>query len=330
MENYQNPEAVISDIHKSKEDILQELSKCIIGQKDVLDLLLIALLAEGHCILHGVPGLAKTLIVQSLAKVLDLSFSRIQFTPDLMPADITGTEIIEDRPGKGKSFSFYKGPIFANIVLADEINRTPPKTQAALLQAMQEKAVTLYGKTYHLDLPFFVLATENPIEQEGTYMLPEAQLDRFLFNIDLDYPSFHEEVKIASQKTFFSDQKLKKIIGRDELHNYQQFIEKMPISDKIIEYVVRIVNSTRPQSTTDPFIKENTAYGAGPRASQNIVIAAKANAALHGNYSVTKDDIKKVAYPILKHRIILNFTAISAKLSTRDVIQHAIREADRH
>ncbi|MDH4127341.1 MAG: MoxR family ATPase [Spirochaetota bacterium] len=324
-----NSETIISEIHKARNEILNELSKCIIGQKSILDLLLIALLAGGHCILHGVPGLAKTLIVQSLAKVLNLTFSRIQFTPDLMPSDITGTEVIEESKDGRKGFNFFKGPIFANIVLADEINRTPPKTQAALLQAMQEKSITLYGKTYYLDLPFFVLATENPIEQEGTYMLPEAQLDRFLFNIDLDYPDFKDEVQIASKKTYFNDQTLKKVIDAKELIMYQDFIENIPISDKIIEYVVTIVKNTRPQSNSSSYINDNVAYGAGPRASQNIVIAAKAHAALTGNYSVTKDNIKQITYPILKHRIILNFSAVSSRISTKDIIDHAVEIADK-
>lgn len=322
-------EAILKKIHRAKQDILKEMSHTIIGQENVLDLLLIALLAEGHCILHGVPGLAKTLIVQSLSKVLDLSFSRIQFTPDLMPADITGTEIIEENNGR-KEFKFFKGPIFANIVLADEINRTPPKTQAALLQAMQERSVTLYGKTYEMDLPFFVLATENPIEQEGTYLLPEAQLDRFLFNIDLDYPSISDEVKIASKKSYFDSKELKTVLSKEDLFEFQKFIEEIPISDKIIEYGVRMVDFTRPKPDSPNFVKENISFGAGPRASQNLVIAAKANAALNGTYAVSKDDIDKVAYPILKHRVILNFTALSAKVTPRDVVEEAMKFAKKH
>ncbi len=325
METSIKPEEMINKIHHFQQNILKELSKSIIGQKKILDLLLIALLADGHCILHGVPGLAKTLIVHSLAKVLDLSFSRIQFTPDLMPADVTGTEIIEEDSKGHRHFKFVKGPIFANIVLADEINRTPPKTQSALLQAMQEKQVTVYGKTYTLDLPFFVLATENPIEQEGTYMLPEAQLDRFLFNIDLDYPQFQEEVQIASKKNYFNIENINTVIGQEELRSFQNFIEHIPISEKIISYAVKLVASTRPQSTTDSYIKDAVAFGAGPRASQNIVIASKANAALNGNYSVTKEDIHKVIYPILKHRIILNFSAVSTKLSTKQIIDHILK-----
>ncbi len=327
--NNQDPEAVIKKIHQARERILQQLAKSIIGQKHILDFLLIALLAEGHCILHGVPGLAKTLIVQSLAKVLDLTFSRIQFTPDLMPADITGTEIIDEDQNGRKQFNFFKGPIFANIVLADEINRTPPKTQAALLQAMQEKSLTLYGKTYELDLPFFVFATENPIEQEGTYLLPEAQLDRFLFHIDLDYPEFQEEVIIAARKNYFKDQSLQKVIAKKDLAEYQTFIEDIPISNKIIEYVVRIVSNTRPEQTKDPYIKDNVSYGASPRASQNIVIAAKANAALNGNYSVSKNDVMKIAYPALRHRLILNYSAIAAGITPKKIIDYAITLADK-
>lgn len=319
-------EETLKKINEAKKNILNEMSHTIIGQEEVLDLLLIALLAEGHCILHGVPGLAKTLIVQSLAKVLDLSFSRIQFTPDLMPADITGTEIIEENNGK-KEFNFFKGPVFANIILADEINRTPPKTQAALLQAMQERSVTLYGKTYNLDLPFFVLATENPIEQEGTYLLPEAQLDRFLFNIDLNYPSIEDEVKIASKKSYFESADLKTVLSKEDLFLFQKFIEEVPISDKIIEYGVKMVDFTRPKENSPQFVKEYISFGAGPRASQNIVIAAKANAALNGSFAVSKDDIDKVAYPILKHRVILNFTAVSSKITPKVVVDEAMKYA---
>jgi MoxR-like ATPase len=268
-------------------------------------------------------------MISSLAKALNMSFNRIQFTPDLMPSDITGTEIIEENPS-GKKFKFIKGPIFNNTILADEINRTPPKTQSALLQAMQEYQVTSYGNTYPLNLPFFVFATENPIEQEGTYPLPEAQIDRFFFNIEIDYPDYQEEVLIAQKKTYFDTSLINPVITADKLNEYQEFIEKVPISNKMIEYIVKLVASTRPNDSHLKSVKDFVNIGAGPRASQYIVVASKANAVLNGKYAVTKDDIKKVLYPVLNHRIILNYSAYSEGISNRNIIEDIIKYADKH
>jgi len=301
-------------------NIKREMGKCIIGQLQALELMVVSLLCEGHSILHGVPGLAKTLMVSTLAKVFSAKFNRIQFTPDLMPSDITGTEIIQESSDGKREFKFITGPIFANIILADEINRTPPKTQSALLEAMQERAVTAYGNRYELEYPFFVFATQNPIEQEGTYNLPEAQLDRFLFNIELEYPDIKEEVKIASKKTFFNVKDVNVVLSKEELKSYQSFIEDIPISDEMIQYIVNIISNTRAKSTNINEVKKYVSYGAGPRASQNVVIASKAKAALSGHYAVNKEDVKSVLYPILNHRIILNYSAYSDDVSVKDLI----------
>lgn len=307
----------------------KEIGKVIIGQEQIIDELLIALLGRGHTLLIGVPGLAKTLLISTLASVLDLKFNRIQFTPDLMPSDITGTEILEQNISTGgKEFRFIKGPIFANIILADEINRTPPKTQAALLEAMQEHRVTAANTTYVLDEPFFVLATQNPIEQEGTYPLPEAQLDRFMLNLWLDYPSEKEEIDIVRTTTSEYRPTLDKILHAKDIILYQDLVRYVPIADNVIEYVVRLVGMTRPKSSTAPdFVKKYISYGAGPRASQNLVLGAKVRALLEGRFTPSIDDIRKLAIPVLRHRLVLNFNAEAEGVSAIDLIERLVREA---
>lgn len=283
-----------------------EISKVIIGQEDVVNLMLTSIFCQGHSLLVGVPGLAKTLLIQTIASALDLSFKRIQFTPDLMPSDILGAETID----KDRNFQFVQGPIFANIILADEINRTPPKTQAALLEAMQEYSVTVAGKHFSLEKPFFVLATQNPIEQEGTYPLPEAQLDRFLFNISLSYPSFQSEVDIVKNTTTDNQPAVGHILGAEEVKAYQHLVRRVPVADNVIEYAVELVHKTRFESDKAPNItKEFIEWGAGPRASQSLIIAAKCNALVNGKYSPDIEDVQAVAKPILRHRILRNFKA---------------------
>lgn len=321
---------IVQEIADTKQKILSEISKCIIGQKEALSQLITAIFSDGHCILYGLPGLAKTLMISSIAKTLNISFNRIQFTPDLMPSDIIGTEIIEETTSGKKSFNFIKGPIFHNIILADEINRTPPKTQSALLQAMQEYKVTSYGNTYTLDRPFFVFATQNPIEQEGTYPLPEAQIDRFLFNIEIAYPKFEEELVIAKKKTYFNNLPINPITDASILREHQKFIEDVPISDKMIEYVIKIVTETRPTKTHLAVIKEFVDFGAGPRASQYIVVASKAHAVLNGEYAVTKKNIEAVLYSVLNHRIILNYASYSEGITTKSIIEELIRYAEKN
>ncbi|HMS35186.1 MAG TPA: MoxR family ATPase [Ignavibacteria bacterium] len=288
----------------------KEISKVIVGQDKIIEQIMISVLSKGHCLLVGVPGLAKTLIVKTLSEVLDLNFSRIQFTPDLMPSDITGTEILEtDREGK-KIFKFIKGPVFGNIILADEINRTPPKTQSALLEAMQEHKVTAAGTTYRLDEPFFVLATQNPIEQEGTYPLPEAQLDRFMFNLWLEYPEFNEELEIIKRTTSLYTPELKIIFSKEDIMLFQDLVRKVPVADEVINYAVSLVAKTRPLSPNAPkLIKDYISWGAGPRASQYLILGAKTNCILEGRFSPNIDDIKKVTQPVLRHRLITNFNA---------------------
>ncbi|MDP3683449.1 MAG: AAA family ATPase, partial [Ignavibacteria bacterium] len=298
-------------------------AKVIIGQDEIIDHLLLSLLSRGHCLLVGVPGLAKTLIIKTLADVLHLKFNRIQFTPDLMPSDITGTEILEeDSITKKREFRFILGPVFANVILADEINRTPPKTQAALLEAMQEHKVTIAGKTYSLDEPFFVLATQNPIEQEGTYPLPEAQLDRFMFNLWLDYPSLDEEKEIVKTTTggFFPE--LNKVVTAEELVNYQRLVRRVPVAENVISFAVNFVNKTRPNNPEAPiFIKEWLRWGAGPRASQYLILAAKAKAVCDGRFTPNIDDVKSVLIPVLRHRIITNFNAEAEGINSVEVIK---------
>ena len=297
---------------------LSEVKKVIIGQDEVVKAVLISVFSNGHCLLVGVPGLAKTLLVQTMGKVLDLSFSRIQFTPDLMPGDITGSEVLDDQ----KNFRFVKGPLFANIVLADEINRTPPKTQSALLEAMQERQVTVAGKVYALPKPFFVLATQNPVEQEGTYPLPEAQLDRFMLNVWLDYPSYEDELQVVRQTTTERQAEASTIIGAEEILYFQQLIRRMPITDNVLEYAVKLSNKTRPNSqyaTADT--NKYLSWGAGPRASQYLAVGAKCHAALNNKYSPDIEDVKAVAPYILRHRIVMNYKAEAEGLRADDLIK---------
>lgn len=301
----------VEKLKDARTRIKAEIGKVIIGQDRVIDELLIALLSNGHCLLVGVPGLAKTLLISTLARVLDLKFSRIQFTPDLMPSDITGTEILEENKSTGqREFKFVKGPVFANIVLADEVNRTPPKTQAALLQAMQEHEVTASGHTFKLDEPFFVLATQNPIEQEGTYPLPEAQLDRFMFNIHVDYPSYEEEHAIVKSTTSVMRQDLGKIMSGSEIQQLQQLVRKVPVSDHVIDYAIKLVRSTRrTEGQVRDYIANWVTWGAGPRASQYLILGAKTNAILSGRYTPSIEDVQFVAKPVLRHRIVTSFNA---------------------
>tara|TARA_B100000214_G_scaffold315403_1_gene248645 strand:+ start:91 stop:1086 length:996 start_codon:yes stop_codon:yes gene_type:complete len=315
---------------KIKESFLKEIGKVIIGQEEILNHLLISLLSKGHSLLVGVPGLAKTLIIKSLSEVLDLTFNRIQFTPDLMPSDITGTELIDiDVNTSQRSFRFYKGPVFANIVLADEINRTPPKTQSALLEAMQEHRVTAGGKTYKLDEPFFVLATQNPIEQEGTYPLPEAQLDRFMFNLSIKYPSMEDEISIVRKTTSTNQTKLNPIMSKTEIISYQDLIKRVPVSDNLVEYAVQLTTSTRPDSSLAPdFIQKSIDWGAGPRASQYLISAAKSKAVLDGRPSPDISDIKSMAIPILRHRVLANFNAEAEGLKIEDILMQLIEFLD--
>ncbi len=304
-----------------------EIGKSIIGQKDVLDHILIALLCKGHTLIVGVPGLAKTLMIKSMADLLDLNFSRIQFTPDLMPSDITGTEVLEEDQTSGKrAFRFFKGPIFGNIILADEINRTPPKTQAALLEAMQEHKVTAAGNTYDLEEPFFVLATQNPIEQEGTYPLPEAQLDRFMFNILIDYPSRKDEVSIVQTTTGVTDTSLNKVISREEILEYQSLVRRVPVAENVIEYAVDLVSATRPGENSKDFINEWIDWGAGPRASQYLILGAKTRAVLDSRPTAEIDDVKALALPVLRHRVLPNFNAEAEGMKVNDILKKLIEE----
>ena len=313
---------LVKRLTESRDRFNMEISKRIVGQQEIIDHILIALLCRGHTLIVGVPGLAKTLLIKSIAELLDLNFSRIQFTPDLMPSDITGTEIIEEDHNTGKrEFRFFKGPVFGNIILADEINRTPPKTQAALLEAMQEHKVTTAGQTYILEEPFFVLATQNPIEQEGTYPLPEAQLDRFMFNIKIDYPNDEEEVAIVKSTTSGIDNELNIVIGREDLLLYQDLVRRVPIADNVIEFAVDLVSKTRPQSDKAfAAVSGWIEWGAGPRASQYLVLGAKARAVLDGRPAPEIDDIKAMARPVLRHRLITNFNAEAEGLNTDDIL----------
>ena len=298
-----------------------EISKVIVGQDDVLKEVLISIFCNGHCLLVGVPGLAKTLLVQTISKTLGMSFNRIQFTPDLMPSDIIGAEILDEN----KNFKFIKGPIFSNIILADEINRTPPKTQSALLEAMQEKSVTNAGNTYKLNDPFFVLATQNPIEQEGTYPLPEAQLDRFMFNVVLDYPSYEQELQIVKQTTSNNTLELTTVMNSEEILRYQELIRKIPVADNVLEYVVSLVNKTRPSSEKgNTNMKQYIEWGAGPRASQYMLLAAKCHAAINGKYSPDIDDVRSIAKPILRHRLVKNYKAEAEGISIDNIIENLL------
>jgi MoxR-like ATPase len=303
-------------VHKRNE-LKKEIAKIIVGQEEVVDQIILSIFSGGHALLVGVPGLAKTLMVNTISQALGLDFKRIQFTPDLMPSDILGSEILDEN----RQFKFLKGPIFSNIILADEINRTPPKTQAALLEAMQERAVTIAGHNYKLDLPYFVLATQNPIEQEGTYPLPEAQLDRFMFSIKLDYPTFEEEVQVVKNTTSNSDVTVNPLFNSQEIIDFQQLIRRIPVADNVVEYAVTLVSKTRPDnSLSNDFVKNYIDWGAGPRASQNLILAAKANAAFNGKFSPDIEDVKAVAIGILRHRVVKNYKADAEGISIEKII----------
>lgn len=314
--------AAIEQLVKDYKLLKQEIHQVIVGQDDVVDQVLISIFSRGHCLLVGVPGLAKTLLVNTISESLGLSFNRIQFTPDLMPSDIVGSEILDD----SRQFKFIKGPLFSNIILADEINRTPPKTQSALLEAMQERRVTAAGTTYELPHPFFVLATQNPIEQEGTYPLPEAQLDRFMFNIWVDYPSFVEELAIVKATTSDTKTKLNRILNGDQITQYQDLIRRIPVPDNVLEYAVKLVGKTRKDSDLAPQLtKDFISWGAGPRASQYLIVGAKCHAALNGRFSPDIDDVKAVAKPILRHRIVRNYRAEAEGYSNDRLIEELMK-----
>ena len=317
----------IEKLSTARRLLLNEIHKVIIGQNEVIELMLTAMFSQGHCLVVGVPGLAKTLLVQTISQVLKLKFNRIQFTPDLMPSDITGTDIMEEDRASGKrEFRFMKGPIFANIVLADEINRTPPKTQAALLEAMQERQVTASGERYKLELPFFVLATQNPIEQEGTYPLPEAQLDRFMFNIYIDYPTRDEERTIIKATTYDIEKDLKPVLLGSDIIKIQKIIRRIPVSEHVIDYAVNIVRSTRPGTDNVPaFINDWLSWGAGPRAAQYLIIGAKARAILQGRYNVSCSDVRALAKVVMRHRIFTNFNADSEGVDADQVIERLLK-----
>jgi MoxR-like ATPase len=316
MVQFNNDVEAVAHLQTQYKALTQAIGQVIVGQHEVVESLLISILCNGHSLLVGVPGLAKTLLVKTVSDALDLSFKRIQFTPDLMPSDITGSEILDEN----RNFKFIKGPIFANIVLADEINRTPPKTQAALLEAMQERNVTTGGINYNLPAPFFVLATQNPIEQEGTYPLPEAQLDRFMFNIYLDYPSFAEEVAIVKATTTDSKNEVKKIMGADEILYFQQLIRRVPVPDNVLEYAVKLVHKTRPNEYGSEVAKNYIAWGAGPRAGQNLILGAKCHALLHGKYSPDIENVQAIANNVLRHRVVRNYKAEAEALKIEDII----------
>lgn len=307
----------IQNLVQKRSELKKEISKIIVGQEVVVDQILLSIFSGGHALLVGVPGLAKTLMVNTISQALGLDFKRIQFTPDLMPSDILGSEILDEN----RQFKFIKGPIFSNIILADEINRTPPKTQAALLEAMQERAVTIAGHNYKLDLPYFVLATQNPIEQEGTYPLPEAQLDRFMFSIKLDYPSFAEEVQVVKSTTSDARETIIPLFSAQEIIDFQHLIRRIPVADNVIEYAVTLVSKTRPDNAlSNDYIKNYIDWGAGPRASQNLILAAKANAAFNGKFSPDIEDVKAVAVGILRHRVVKNYKADAEGITIEKII----------
>ncbi|MGI9428790.1 MAG: AAA family ATPase [Bythopirellula sp.] len=318
----------VDRLHEIYGSLQRELGKVVVGQQNVIEQLLIALFGGGHCLLVGVPGLAKTLLVRTLANALSLDFSRVQFTPDLMPADITGTEVIqEDRASGERSFRFLPGPVFANVLLADEINRTPPKTQAALLEAMQEQQVTIGGEKHCLPQPFFVLATQNPIEQEGTYPLPEAQLDRFMFEVLVDYPDEEDELQIVKQTTAELSPRVTATLGAEEIREFAQLVRRVPIADHLARYALQLARQTRVSSGVVPkMVTKYVAWGAGPRASQYLVLAAKARAALHGRYCVGSEDVQAVAMPVLRHRIIANFNAEADGVTTDAIVEYLLEQ----
>ncbi len=319
---------ILEKLPKIKENIIHEIGKVIVGQDVIIEQMLIALISNGHCLLEGVPGLAKTLMISTMAKVLNMKFSRIQFTPDLMPSDITGTDILAENKADGKRyFEYIKGPIFANIILADEINRTPPKTQAALLQAMQEYQVTAGNKTFDLDRPFLVLATQNPIEQEGTYPLPEAQLDRFMFYLNIDYPSYEEEKMIVKNDAFASLNSVISIIGAEEIIQIQNAVKEVPVSEHVLEFAVKLAHTTRSQYDNAPdYIKKWVSWGAGPRASQYLIYAARSRAVLQGRLTPAIDDVISVAQSVLQHRIIISFAAEAEGITPKKIINKIISD----
>jgi len=324
----QDPDVSISRFEEAFGEIRMQLSRKVIGQSEIIDQLLISLFSRGHCLLVGVPGLAKTLLIQSLAQCLGLSFNRIQFTPDLMPGDITGTEVIEDDRETGrKEFKFIRGPVFSNIVLADEINRTPPKTQSALLEGMQDYTITAGGQTHQLEKPFFVLATQNPIEQEGTYPLPEAQLDRFMFQLWLDYPSFDEEKQIVGQTTSAHDLQITQVLDREQILQLQHLVRQVPVPDGVLDTAVRLVGMTRPDGElADDLVRMYVRWGAGPRASQYLVLGGKARALSRGRANVTHEDIVALALPVLRHRIVLTYTAEAEGYTEEKVISSLVEK----
>lgn len=329
IEKYPSDVQAIDSLCLSYKKLKQEIEKVIVGQDEVVKALITCIFSQGHCLIIGVPGLAKTLLVQTIAKVIGIKYSRIQFTPDLMPSDITGSEILDiskDSIGESRNFRFAKGPVFANIILADEINRTPPKTQSALLEAMQEYAVTAAGTRYALEKPFFVLATQNPIEQEGTYPLPEAQLDRFMFNILVDYPKFEEEIKVVKNTTSDLETNLNVVFSGEEILFFQSLIRKIPIADNVLQYAVKLAAKTRPNNEIAPaIVNQYINWGAGPRASQYLVIGAKCNAVLNGKYSPDIEDVQSVAKPILRHRIIRNYKAEAESVSVEHIIDELLK-----
>ncbi|HWV38989.1 MAG TPA: MoxR family ATPase [Vulgatibacter sp.] len=319
----------VQRLEHARERVLAEIEKRVVGQQEVIEHLLVSLFSKGHCLFVGVPGLAKTLLISTLAEVLDLSFNRVQFTPDLMPSDITGTDILEEDKTTGRrELRFVKGPLFANIVLADEINRTPPKTQAALLQAMQEHRVTAGGRTYPLDPPFLVFATQNPIEQEGTYPLPEAQLDRFMFMVDVGYPSEEEEVQVVLRTTGGSREPLRKVLSPEEILALQELVRRVPVAEDTVRYAVSLARRSRPDGEDTPdYVKQYLSWGAGPRASQYLVLAAKARAVLHGRFAAEKEDVRALAKPVLRHRLLANFTAEAEGVTSSQIVDRLLEEA---
>ena len=330
MSNNINDTELLEQLVDAKNNFFLEIGKIVIGQKGILDQMLIALLTKGHTLLVGVPGLAKTLLIKSMAEICDLNFKRIQFTPDLMPSDITGTELIDiDPETEQRNFRFYKGPIFGNIILADEINRTPPKTQAALLEAMQEHSVTAGGHSYKLDEPFFVLATQNPIEQEGTYPLPEAQLDRFMFHLNINYPSIEEEVSIVNRTTISNKYDVKKVFSKNSITSFQDLTLRVPIAENVVTYAVKLASSTRPnEETSDSYVKQWVEWGAGPRASQYLALGAKAKALLDGRPTPSIEDIQSIAPDILRHRVLPNFNAEAEGIKVDDIVNHLIKNTE--
>jgi MoxR-like ATPase len=316
----------VEALARARSAIVEQIEKRVVGQRDVVDHLLIALCSRGHCLFVGVPGLAKTLLISTLAEVLNLTFNRVQFTPDLMPSDITGTDILEeDRATGRREFRFVRGPLFANIILADEVNRTPPKTQAALLQAMQEYRVTAGGETYPLDLPFLVFATQNPIEQEGTYPLPEAQLDRFMFLVDVGYPTAEEEFQIVKSTTSGAAPRLTKVLSPEQILALQELVRRVPVPDHVVRYAVELVRQTRPKEPGAPeAVRKHVNWGAGPRASQYLVVAAKARAVLQGRFAATVEDVRALALPVLRHRVLPNFAAESEGVTSTRIVQQLL------